>query len=213
VRLRDSHGRFLAADPGKADREAAKKKPADRKKKTVDRFKVQAGVGQYVARVGPLGVPAVMDRIPEPPQPVPLEVAIRNLYGDIQWNFGLPAGNVYFGIGGIGFDPHGTIPGDMGRDLLLACLTPGQKHQFETEEQFAVKGSDGGQYMIRCKSRNTTWNVSDGKYEMCAYLPGVTCHDSWLAQKLALETDEKKFRLVAYARDGMMNYLMSGKVK
>jgi len=91
-------------------------------------------------------------------------------------------------------------------ELLRSCLTSHQREQMDESGCFPVAGSDGGLFLIYT-DRGTSGNVTelfdedDGLVEIarwCAHPPdGLPQADIFLAQKLALETDEMNFRLVA----------------
>ena len=155
--------------------------------------KAVGGSGGYVPPDPPRG--AVDDPVvPVPPQlvPVPLwdqVVRLDNILGGINW--ANPFNPV---IGGHFGDPSDKT----GEPLLLACLDEKQREEFIADRKFTVKGSAGGVFTVGCHS--TTYNVSDGVVEWCAYAPGCPPCDTWLAQKLVLESDEVFFRGVAFSR-------------
>jgi hypothetical protein len=83
--------------------------------------------------------------------------------------------------------------------LLRDTLTPQQLCQYETSRQFTVRGSRGHrQYIIVCSGstvRNVCRRNRDGSKgrRYCAWLRGVPPADSFLAQKLIIESDEGRF--------------------
>ena len=82
------------------------------------------------------------------------------------------------------------------RELLLSRLTPTQKASFLERNEFLVKGSEGGVYIIKCNSVSgnvTALRGPDSQERLCALPVGVPWHDVWLAQKLLLESDESAF--------------------
>lgn len=85
--------------------------------------------------------------------------------------------------------------------LLRKCLSPLQRLQLEQGMSFMVTGSRGGSYVIH--TSGITGNVHEYRggvpyKSWCIYLPGTPAPDTWLAQKLLLETDEGSFRTIAY---------------
>jgi hypothetical protein len=96
------------------------------------------------------------------------------------------------------------------RVLLESILTPQQKHDLVTRGRFFVCGSRGRRYCIRTDSQsgNVDW-VDDNERvlgSLCAHPGGVDGSvpdpDAWLAQMLALETDEDSFVRVANVHRG-----------
>lgn len=102
--------------------------------------------------------------------------------------------------------------------LLRRCLTERQRLRFDITRTIEVTGSCGGQYIINCNG--VTANVTQvsgaiykNPYEVglifrgkrknslprrwCAYLPDCPDPDTWLAQKLLIETNEREFQRIA----------------
>lgn len=86
-------------------------------------------------------------------------------------------------------------------DLLLKCLTPAQRAEFERTSAFKVRGSKSGQqYRI---TYATTANIEviepPGTVvrRLCAGPVGVPIPAVMLAQKLMLEADEPEFLRIA----------------
>ena len=85
--------------------------------------------------------------------------------------------------------------------LLRKCLSPQQRLQLEQSRSFQVTGSRGGSYVIHVSGimGNVHEYRSGVPYKSwCIYLPGAPAPDTWLSQKLLLETDEGSFRKIAY---------------
>lgn len=98
--------------------------------------------------------------------------------------------------------------------LLRSCLTKDQITEMEKHSFFTVKGNKGGTYRIY--TTGTTGNVHQiagscwnparrfpvafpANYKSwCIYLRDVPAADTWLAQKLLLQTDEAAFQQIAY---------------
>ena len=78
------------------------------------------------------------------------------------------------------------------RQLLIANLTPEQRHEFEAENQFTVRtGSEEYRHKPEITER-----ISDGT-RYCAILPDTPVYDQMLARKLHLERDPDTFFRVA----------------
>jgi hypothetical protein len=82
-------------------------------------------------------------------------------------------------------------------ELLIAWLSPSQREQFLRESCFVAIGSDSGKpYTVR---DTPTYNVIDDDWwQYCSVLPPQIMFsdivaDRMLAQKIAIETDEKDF--------------------
>ena len=92
------------------------------------------------------------------------------------------------------------LAGERSRELLLRCLTPGQRAEFEVTRGFTVRGQSGRLYRI---AYGTTANVevlsADGEleYRLCAGPTDVPTTSAMLAQKLMLERREAEFLRVA----------------
>lgn len=92
-------------------------------------------------------------------------------------------------------------------NVLLAFLTDDQREELQHPcgygMGFSVAGSRGGRFFIRVDG-GVAGNVMELDAEgnrvafYCAYPPGVPEGDVFLAQKLALETNEEAFIDVAY---------------
>lgn len=86
------------------------------------------------------------------------------------------------------------------RSLLMQYLTDAQREELLEKSYFIVKGSEGGLYAIYKGSSGNVSELKDGKRVsgMCIH-PNIWTpdFDTMLAQKMHLETDEKKFRKVA----------------
>lgn len=91
--------------------------------------------------------------------------------------------------------------------LLELVLSDEQRSELKTHRRFHVRGSRGRRYCIHAngQSGNVSWVDDAGKElgRFCAhpagYLPDA---DAWIAQALALETDEDAFLAVANLHQG-----------
>jgi len=89
---------------------------------------------------------------------------------------------------------------ERSRRLLLRCLAPAQRAEFERTRSFKVRGQSGQVYRILYGS---TANVQvlghNGKvdWRLCAGPVGVPIPALMLAQKLMLETREPEFLRIA----------------
>ena len=89
---------------------------------------------------------------------------------------------------------------ERSRELLLACLTPAQRLEFERSHAFSVQGESGRRYRI---GFGTVANVevlgSRGEvlYRLCAKPADLPTPAVMLAQKLMLETREAEFLKIA----------------
>jgi hypothetical protein len=95
------------------------------------------------------------------------------------------------------------FPEQKANELLTSCLSQSQRLQYLAGGWFEVTGSAGGRYRIYCNARSTNVTALTGHNRgrrLCA-LPrdGYTLPnaDIWLAQKLAIESDEPGFLKVA----------------
>lgn len=84
------------------------------------------------------------------------------------------------------------------RSLLASCLTNQQRAEFEDHEYFdVIGGASGRTYRIHsCRTANVHALDRHGRplRAYCAVLRrGVPVEDQMLAQKLLLETDERRF--------------------
>lgn len=90
--------------------------------------------------------------------------------------------------------------------LLRSILTPEQLEEFERRHRFTVVGSSGRRYRIKCAGQqgNVEWLNSVGNVggAVCAHPSYVPDGDAWIAQKLALETDDEGFLRVANLHSG-----------
>ena len=95
------------------------------------------------------------------------------------------------------------------RSLILSCLSPIQRKEFEARESFTVIAKSGRRYRIE---KGWNFNIAvlseKGNRFMCRLCAGpdedVPVYDSMLSQKLWLENDEEGFLRVAN-RDGFMD--------
>lgn len=83
-------------------------------------------------------------------------------------------------------------------NLFLGALTPRERQEYDKSKRFSVRGSRGTDYQISCagQSGNVWWYDKDGELRgsLCAHPEGyLPDPDAWLAQRLLLMTDEKKF--------------------
>lgn len=86
------------------------------------------------------------------------------------------------------------------QELFLSKLTEEQRQSLESQNGFLVLGSQGNQYWISCSSTIENVYLMDKGHvvvSMCAGPPGVPRYDTWLSQKLLLESDEEEFCTVA----------------
>jgi hypothetical protein len=89
---------------------------------------------------------------------------------------------------------------DRSLSLLVRCLTPAQRAEFERSNAFKVRGKSGQQYRI---TYGTTANVEvlaqSGTVarRLCAGPVSVPVPAVMLAQKLMLETRESEFLHIA----------------
>ncbi|VIO67836.1 hypothetical protein CI1B_47490 [Bradyrhizobium ivorense] len=89
-----------------------------------------------------------------------------------------------------------------GLELLSAWLSPEQRSQFETYKRFDVIGSDSGKRYRICYGTSTNVYEMDGGGRVvlgwCFRPAGsLAAGDVMLAQKIALETDERATLMVA----------------
>jgi hypothetical protein len=83
------------------------------------------------------------------------------------------------------------------RALLAGCLTARQRRQWRWRGWFEVTGSAGGTYRVYTHARQL--NIRQVRAgipgaRFCLWLRDVPVADSWLAQKLLIEADERRFR-------------------
>lgn len=83
--------------------------------------------------------------------------------------------------------------------LLLRCLTPAQRAEFERTRSFKVRGRSGQQYRITYGATANVEVLERGTVSrrLCAGPAGVPVAAAMLAQKLMLETDEAEFLCIA----------------
>jgi len=93
--------------------------------------------------------------------------------------------------------------GKVAEELLLETMTPEQREMYEKTKRFHVISSEGKRFEVDCRGQRYH-NVYEldaiGKpvVEHCIYQQGNTpLGDNYLAQKLLLECDEKRFRQIA----------------
>lgn len=90
--------------------------------------------------------------------------------------------------------------GDRARELLLACLTPAQRAEFQRSRSFAVVGASGRRYRV---TYGTAINIEvlgasdEVRYRLCAGPLRLSAPATMLAQKLMLETREAEFLSIA----------------
>lgn len=95
-------------------------------------------------------------------------------------------------------EPRG--PYERSARLLVRCLTPAQRKEFERERAFTVRGTSGQLYRI---TYGTTSNVevvnASGEVlsRLCAGPTGLPTPAVMLAQKLMLESAEREFLRIA----------------
>lgn len=98
------------------------------------------------------------------------------------------------------FVPEPRGPYDRSARLLVRCLTPAQRREYERERAFTVRGMSGQLYRI---TFGTTSNVEviTGSGEvlsrLCAGPTGLPTPAVMLAQKLMLESAEREFLRIA----------------
>jgi hypothetical protein len=83
-----------------------------------------------------------------------------------------------------------------GRELLMKWLTPAQRASYERDKAFEVTGCDSGtRYRIRHGTQMNVEQLDEAGWRVCGwcFLPegALVAGDVMLAQKIALETDEK----------------------
>lgn len=95
---------------------------------------------------------------------------------------------------------------ERARQLLLSMLDARQRHDLVTRGGFFVKGSAGFRYFIRTSGRTGNVHWVDWKGQprgtLCAAPDDVPLSDVYVAQKLALETDEREFLRIAIVDAG-----------
>jgi hypothetical protein len=94
-------------------------------------------------------------------------------------------------------------PEDRAHQLLEAWLSPAQLEQFRTSGYFDVIGSDSGKlYRVRHGRQMNVDELDSGGKPLTTwcFLPGgrLPVSDVMLAQKIALETDEKITLVIAH---------------
>jgi hypothetical protein len=92
------------------------------------------------------------------------------------------------------------------RYLLLSCLTPAQREQWEDSRWFTAVGNiSGAEYdigrggsMVRLKTHSVLLD-SIREFRFCVQIgePNIPIADHYLAIKLMIENDEKMFREIA----------------
>ena len=99
------------------------------------------------------------------------------------------------------FDPEGRRPASQrAHALLLECLTPAQRRDFERTRGFVVQGASGRLYRI---GFGTVANIEvlgergEVAYRLCARPDDLPTAAVMLAQKLMLETREAEFLALA----------------
>ncbi len=92
------------------------------------------------------------------------------------------------------------LAAERSRELLVACLTPAQRLEFDRTHAFSVRGESGRRYRV---GFGTVANIevlgSRGEvlYRLCAKPADLPTPAVMLAQKLMLETREAEFLRVA----------------
>jgi len=89
---------------------------------------------------------------------------------------------------------------DRSRELLLRCLTPAQRAEFERTRGFTVRGESGRRYRIAYGTTanvEVLWADGDLEYRLCASPADLPTTSVMLAQKLMLERREAEFLRVA----------------
>jgi len=94
---------------------------------------------------------------------------------------------------------------EVAEALLKSCLNPEQLQEYDKDQQFHVISSEGNRFLIDVRKRQHNIHLINSKghrvEELCVYQTGNTpLADNALAQKLALETDERKLRQTANVR-------------
>lgn len=95
-------------------------------------------------------------------------------------------------------EPRG--PYERSARLLVRCLTPGQRKEFERDRAFTVRGTSGQLYRITygATSNVEVINASgDVLSRLCAGPTGLPTPAVMLAQKLMLESAEREFLRIA----------------
>lgn len=93
---------------------------------------------------------------------------------------------------------------ERARELFEAQLTSQQREDYQQFGYIDIVGSEGHRYRIFTNmgvSGNVLWeSETSGMWRggLCAYYPEVPTYDTFLGQKLMLETDEQKFLKKAY---------------
>jgi hypothetical protein len=110
------------------------------------------------------------------------------------------------------------LAGERSRELLLRCLTPAQRAEFERTRGFTVRGQSGRRYRI---AYGTTANVEvlgqggELEYRLCAGPADLPTASVMLAQKLMLERREAEFLRIAarharpIVRDAAVHFVVS----
>jgi hypothetical protein len=93
------------------------------------------------------------------------------------------------------------LSAERARALLLACLTPAQRAEFERTRAFAVRGGKSGQRYRIAFGTMANIEVLDERgivrYRLCAGPLDLPVPSVMLAQKLMLENSEADFLRVA----------------
>jgi hypothetical protein len=105
--------------------------------------------------------------------------------------------------GWLSIDPPSAAAEARAEALLRAWLSPDQLRQYERTGRFEVVGGATGTRYTLAKGR--TYNVSSAKDELCFGPVGpLPIGDVLLAQKIALETDERAALRVANRRPSLV---------
>lgn len=93
---------------------------------------------------------------------------------------------------------------ERAEQLLVSCLSPSQRQQYEENSTFTVTGQSGEHYTIHSFS---AYNVTSPTWSFCAGPQDVPICDQMLAQKLMLETEEVQFLRIANKHPRPLDYL------
>ena len=96
-------------------------------------------------------------------------------------------------------------------ELLLRCLSPAQRAEFERSSSFTVRGQSGQRYRITYLSFANVEVLGPSDkvdWRLCAGPVGLSIPAMMLAQKLMLETQEAEFIRIAARTPGAENSLV-----
>lgn len=97
---------------------------------------------------------------------------------------------------------------DEARELLLACLNPAQRAEFERTRAFTVRGQSGRTYRITYGTMANIEVFTPGgafAYRLCAAPRELPTPSVMLAQKLMLESCEAEFIEIAVRHPQVMD--------